>query len=137
MPPEIQAFASGFPLVLLHAGVSLLLLALGCLAYAILTPYREVQGIREGNAAAAVSFGGLMAALAVPLAASLAASTSVFEVALWGLVVTALQLLACRVVDLVFAGLPQRVREGDVPAAGLLAAARLSVALIFAAALFG
>ncbi|MDR3510514.1 MAG: DUF350 domain-containing protein [Caulobacteraceae bacterium] len=137
MSPEIQAFASGFPLVMLHGAVSLGLLVAGCLLYALLTPHREIQMIREGNAAAAVSFGGLMAGLAIPLAASLAASTSVIEVALWGVVVVALQLLACRIVDVVFSGLPQRVREGDVSAAGVLVAAKLSAALIFAAALFG
>lgn len=137
MSPEFQAFASGFPLVLLHAGVSLALLVVGGLAYAVLSPMGEVRRIREGDAAAAVSFAGVIAGLAMALAASVAASTSVFEVGLWGVVVVALELLAFRIVDLVFAGLPQRVRDGEVAAAGLLVAAKLSVALIFSAALFG
>jgi putative membrane protein len=137
MSPEIQAFASGFPLVLLHAGVSFALLVAGCLLYALLTPHREIQHIREGNAAAALSFGGVMVGLAIPLATSLAASTSVVEVGLWGAVVVAVQLLAFRLIDLLLAGLPQRIREGEVAAAGLLVAAKLSVALIFSAALFG
>jgi putative membrane protein len=137
MSPEIQAFASGFPVVLLHAGVSLLLLIAGCLVYGLLTPHREIQLIREGNAAAALSFGGVMLGLAIPLATSLAAATSAVEVALWGAVVVVVQLLAFRLIDMLLAGLPQRIREGDAAAAGLLVAAKLSVALIFAAALFG
>jgi putative membrane protein len=135
--PEIQAFASGFPLVLLHGAVTLGLLILGCLIYGLLTPHREVQLIREGNPAAALSFAGVIFGLALPLAASLAASRSVIEVALWGVVVVALQLLAFRLLDLLLIGLPQRVREGEVAAAGLLVAAKLSVALILSAALFG
>lgn len=137
MAPEIQAFASGFPLVLLHAGLSLAFLVVGCLVYAVLSPMGEVRRIREGDAAAAVSFAGVIAGLGVALAASVAASTSVFEIGLWGVAIVALELLAFRVVDLVFAGLPQRVRDGDVAAAGLLVAAKLAVALIFSAALFG
>jgi putative membrane protein len=137
MSPEIQAFASGFPLVLLHGAVTFGLLIAGCALYAVLPPHGEIQHIREGNAAAAISFGGVMVGLALPLAASLAASSSVIEVALWGLVVVAVQLLAFRLIDMLLTGLPQRIREGEVAAAGLLVAAKLSVALIFSAALFG
>jgi putative membrane protein len=137
MPPEIQAFASGFPLVLLHAVIGAALLAVGCLVYGLLTPHREIQLIREGNAAAALSLSGVMLGLAIPLAASLAASASTIEVALWGGVVVVVELLVFRLIDFVLAGLPQRIAEGDVPAAGLLVAAKLSVALILAAAVLG
>jgi putative membrane protein len=137
IPPEIQAFAAGFPLVLLHGAVTLAFLVAGCFLYGSMTPHREVQLIREGNAAAALSFGGVVVGLAMPLAASLAASTSLIEVALWGVVVLVVQLLAFRLIDMLLAGLPQRIREDDVAATGLLVAAKLSVALIFSAALFG
>jgi putative membrane protein len=137
MSPEIQAFASGFPLIMLHAGVSLALLAVGGLVHSLLSPMHEIRLIREGNAAAAASFAGVIGGLAMALAASVAASTSVFEVGLWGVVAVALELFAFRIVDMVFAGLPQRVREGEVAAAWVLVAAKLSVALIFSAALFG
>lgn len=137
MPPEIQAFATGFPLVLLHGAVTLAFLVAGCFLYGLLTPHREVQLIREGNAAAALSFGGVVAGLALPLAASLAASTSLIEVALWGVVVLVVQLFVFRLIDMLLAGLPQRIRDNDVAATGLLVTAKLSVALIFAAALFG
>ncbi len=53
MTPEIQAFAAGFPVTLAHAAISLLLLIVGAMIYAFLTPYREIQEIRDGNAAAA------------------------------------------------------------------------------------
>ena len=44
---------------------------------AIARAQEEIKLIREGNAAAALSLGGVMTGLAIPLAASLAASTSV------------------------------------------------------------
>jgi putative membrane protein len=137
MSPEIQAFATGFPTTLLHAGVSIALLISGCVLYGLLSPMREVQGIRDGSAAAAVSFGGVMLCLAAPLAASLNASTSVAEIAVWGAATVAVQLLAFRLIDLLLTGLPQRVREGEVAAAALLATAKLAATLILAAAVAG
>src|SRR5579863_10563766 len=90
--PELQAWASGFPITLLHVGVTLAILAAGASLYALLTPHREIQLIREGNAAAAVSFGGVLMGLAIPLAFALAASTSLAEIALWGATTTVVQL---------------------------------------------
>jgi putative membrane protein len=134
MTPEVQAFASGFPLTLIHAGVTLVMLVLGAAVYAFLTPYKEVQLIREGNAAAAISYGGVIIGLAAPLAVSLSASPSVLEIVVWGLATTAVQLLVFRVTDLFLAGLPARIQEGETAAAALLTAARLASALILAAA---
>ena len=137
MPPEIQAFAAGFPTTLAHAGISLMLLALGAVTYAVLSPHREIQEIRDGNAAAAVSYGGVLLGLAIPLAISLAASTSLIELALWGAAITVVQLLVFRIADMVLKGLPQRVEEGEVSAAVLLVAARLACAVLLAAAVAG
>ena len=137
MTPEIQAFASGFPLTLLHAGVSLAMLALGAVVYALLSPYKEIDLIREGNPAASVAFGGAVLGLAIPLAVSLSASPTVLEVVVWGLAVTAVQLLLFRLTDLALKGLPDRIRESDVSAAALLAAIRLATSLLLAAAVAG
>ena len=137
MTPEIQAFAAGFPVTLAHAAISLLLLVFGAMIYAFLTPYREIQEIRDGNAAAAVSYGGVLLGLATPLAVSLAASTSLVELALWGAAITLVQLLVFRIADLVLKGLPQRVEEGEVSAAVLLVAAKLACSVLLAAAVAG
>ena len=135
--PEIQAFATGFPLALLHAAISIGLLAAGGAIYAILTPYNDVQLIREGNPAAALSLCGTLLALAIPLAAALAGSASTFEVALWGFAVVVVQLLLFRLSDMALKGLPQRMQDGDVSAAALLVGAKTAIALLLAAAVFG
>ena len=137
MTPEVQAFATGFPVTLLHAGLALLMLIAGVAVYSVLTPHKEVQQIREGNQAAAVSFGGMLLGLAIPLAASLAASPSALEIVMWGAAVIAAQLCVSRLVDILLKGLPQRIREGEVAAAALLAAAKLAAALVLAAAVAG
>ena len=132
--PELAAWATGFPVTLLHVAVTLAILAAGAALYALLTPHREIQLIREGNPAAALSFGGVLIGLALPLAFALAASTSLLEIALWGAATAAVQLALFWVVDLILQGLPQRIREGEVAAAALLVAAKLAVAAILAAA---
>jgi putative membrane protein len=137
MSAAAQAFAVGFPLALAHLGVSFGLLVLGVGLYALISPLQEVRRIREGDAAAAVSFGGLIFGLTLPLAASLIASTSTVDVALWGGAAVALTLLVFRIIDMVFRGLPERQKEGDVGAAGLLVVTKIAAALILAAGVAG
>ncbi len=134
---EVQAFASGFPVMVTHLIVTLLLLAAGATIYALLTPWKEIALIREGNPAAAVAFAGVLLGLAIPLAVSLSASTSVRDIAIWGVATLVLQLLAFRIVDLMLTGLPQRIREGEVAAAVVLVGAKLATAVILSAALSG
>ena len=135
--PELDAWASGFPVMLLHGAVTLAIFAVGAALYTLFTPHRELRLARDGNAAAAVSFGGMLLALALPLAFALAASTSLLEAALWGVSTAVVQLFLIWLTDLVLHGLPRRVREGDLGAAALLAAARLAVAAMLAAAVAG
>ena len=135
--PEVQAFATGFPTTVAHLAVTLGLLGAGAVIYALLTPWKEIALIREGNAAASVAFAGVLVGLAVPLAVSLSVSTSVRDIFIWGVATVVLQLLAFRIVDLVLTGLPQRIREGEISAAVLLVGAKLATAVILAAALTG
>lgn len=135
--PELQAWAMGFPTALLHAGVTLLILVIGAALYALVTPHREIQLIREGNTAAAVSFGGVLVGLAIPLAAALHASTSLVDIGVWGATTLAVQLATFRLADFMLHGLPQRIQEGEVSAAALLVGAKIATALILAAAVAG
>ena len=75
--PEISAWAAGFPLTLLHVLVALIILIGGAALYAFITPHREITLIREGNTAAALSFGGVLVGIALPLAFALGYSVHV------------------------------------------------------------
>jgi putative membrane protein len=135
--PEIQAFATGFPLTLLHIVVTVAILLVGAAAYVLLTPHKEITLIRDGNTAAAVSLGGVLLGLAIPLSVSLNASTNLIELGLWGVATVIVQLLVFRLVDILLRGLPQRIQEGEMSAAALLVGAKLSTAVIVAAAVSG
>ena len=132
--PEIQAFAAGFPVFLLHTGVTVAILFAAAALYILLTPHKEIALIREGNTAAAVSLAGVLLGLAIPLSASLRASANVIEIGLWGVVTVVVQLLVFRLVDLILRGLPKRIQEGEISAAALLVGAKIATALVIAAA---
>ena len=132
--PEMQAFASGFPVALLHIAVSVGMLVVAAAVYLVLTPHKEIRLVREGNVAAAVDLGGVLVGLAIPLAFSLKGSTSLVDVALWGVATVVIQLLVFRLVDLVLHGLPKRIKDGEMAAAALLVGAKLATAMIVAAA---
>ncbi|MBD3835781.1 DUF350 domain-containing protein [Brevundimonas sp.] len=134
---EVQAFASGFPVMVMHLVVTLLLLAAGATVYALMTPWKEVALIRDGNPAAALAFAGVLLGLAIPLAVSLSVSTSVRDITIWGVATLVLQLLAFRVVDLLLTGLPQRIKDGQMSAAIVLVGAKLATAVVLSAALTG
>jgi putative membrane protein len=137
LSPEIQAFANGFPLTLLHAGLTALILVLGAALYLVLTPHREIALIREGNTAAALSLGGILVGLALPLGVSLHVSTSAVEIGVWGVSTVVVQLLVFRLVDLILHGLPQRIQQGELAAATVLVGAKLATAVILASAVAG
>ena len=135
--PEIQAFATGFPVTLLHFVVALVILAAAATLYILLTPHKEIALIRDGNTAAAVSLAGVLIGLAIPLAVSLKASTTTVDLALWGVATVMVQLLVFRVVDLILHGLPKRIQDDEMAAAAMLVGAKLASALILAAAVSG
>jgi putative membrane protein len=135
MDPVLRSFLDGLPAVAGHFAVTAVLLVAGAALYARLTPHRELDLIRRGNVAAALSFAGAVVGLAIPLAASMASSFMLLEVAVWGVFALVGQLLAYFVVDRTFRDLPRRITEGELAAAIVLVGLKLAVALIAAASL--
>lgn len=137
MDPVFQSLFSGFPVLLLHFGVTVLLLGVGMAIYLFVTPHHEIRLIRSGNTAAAVSLSGAMLGLALPLAFCMARSVNVLDIAVWGAITLLLQLIAYRVADLLLRDLPNRIEKDELGPAILLVAIKLAVAFINAAAVAG
>ncbi len=137
MEPVLQSLLAGLPVLLLHFGVTVAMLALGVTIYIWLTPYPEIALIRQGNTAAAVSMSGAVIGLALPLAICLASSVNVYDIIVWGVVTLMVQLIAYRVMDLLLRELPKRIENDEVGPAILLVAVKIGVAAINAAAVAG
>jgi putative membrane protein len=135
--PVIQSLFAGLPIFMLHLGSATLAWAAALALYVWITPHREFALIRDGNMAAAVSFGGAAIGLALPLAFCLAASVNVWDVVIWGSVTLILQLIAFRAVDLLIGNLSKRIEENEVAAATFLAMTKIALATLNAAAVAG
>jgi putative membrane protein len=132
-----QSFLAGLPVLLLHFMLTVLMLALGAVLYVIMTPYHEIDLIKAGNVAASISFGGVLIGMAIPLAVAMASSVNAYDILIFGAVTIALQLLAYRITDLVLNDLPKRIIAGEISAAILLIAVKLSISVINAAGVSG
>ena len=137
MDVVLQSFASGFPVLMLHFLVTLAMLTGGVVVYTVTTPHKDFALVRDGNLAAAVSLSGAVLGLAIPLAFCMASSVSAAEIVVWGLLAVVLQILAFRLSDLLLRDLSARIEGGEMAPAVLLAAIKLSVGAINAAAISG
>jgi len=137
MQAVIDSLLSGLPFLVLHLVVTLAMLAAGAWLYEKITPVREWTLIKAGNVAAAVSYSGALLGLAVPLAASMAVSINVLDIVVWGIVALALQLGVVRLLEAMLGGLWHRIEANEIGPAILVAAVKLSVAVINAAAISG
>ena len=135
MDIAVRSFVNGFPEFMIQGGVTLALLIAGCVVHVLLTPMKELKLIKDGNISAGISVAAVIVGLAVPMAACLATSNSVYDLLIWGVVAILLQLLAFRVADLLLRDLPKRIERDEIGAALLLAAVKLAAALVMAAAL--
>jgi putative membrane protein len=129
---------NALPVFLLHVGSTLAILVLGVMIYMWFTPHHESRLIREGNVAAATSFGAAVIGLALPLAVCLARSVNVADIVIWGVVALVVQLATFFVMSVVaFKDLSRRIENGDMAAAIALSATKVGVAAINAAAIAG
>lgn len=137
MQPVLQSLVAGLPVFLLHLAVALAVFLFALSVYLWLTPHKEMELIRQGNSAAAVSLGGAALGLAIPMAFCLGNSINVWDIVIWGAVTLFLQVLAFRAVDLVLHQLPKRIEHNEVSAAIFLASMKVAVAMLIAAAVSG
>ena len=115
----------------------MIVLALGVVIYIRITPFDDIELIRNGNIAVAISFGGAIIGLSVPLAFTLASSVTVWEVLIWGLLTVLIQLAAYRATDRLLKDLPERISAGNIGASVTLVSFKLAFAFLNAAAIIG
>lgn len=120
--------------VLFFSG-SLVLVGLYLLVYTVATSHNEFGLIRQNNVAAALSLGLSLTGFALPLSSAVVHSTSIVDLAIWGLVAIVVQLVVYMLVRLVLPNLSARIAAGELAAALFLGAASLAAGVINAAAM--
>ena len=130
-----DTLVSGVPYFISHFGLTLIMLGAGVYIYEKITPYRELELVREGNVAASISLAAAILGLAIPLAACLEGSVSLWDIFIWGWVILIIQILAFFLASLVINNLKERIQKDEIGPAILLFAGKISIALINAAAI--
>jgi len=120
---NLPAFASFF--------VTAIILMLVFLAiYVRITPYNELELIRAGNEAAAVSLGGAVIGFALPIAVSVAVSHNLYAMIGWGVVASVVQLLAFIAARLALPRLNESIPQGKMASGIFLASLAIGVGIL-------
>jgi putative membrane protein len=133
MGREVFDSFAGFDDFLVYLGVSLAYLALFVAIYIRITPYAEMQLIREGNMAASFSLSGAILGFIVPLASAIQHSVSLIDMAIWGLIAMAVQIVAFVVVKLFIPSITRDIPENKGAQGFFLGSLSLGVGLLNAA----
>lgn len=134
MDAVITSLYNGLPIFMLHGGTAILMLIVGAFIYSKITPWNELDFIMEGNTAAAVSFSGAILGIAIPLAAALSSSISIWEIVVWGSVAIILQITVFLILDLVLPNLSEQIKANKIAAGIFIASNKIALALMNAAA---
>jgi putative membrane protein len=118
--PEVQWLVVAFPNFLRYVVVGFALAGLFLLVYTLITPWREFTLIRTGNSAAAIALIGALLGFCLPLANTIAHSTSLTDVVLWALVALIVQVIVHVVMRVMLPQLRAAI-EADRMASGITA----------------
>jgi len=131
---DFLAFSlSGFDDFLLYFGLSIAFVAIFAVLYVRVTPYSEIQLIREGNAAAAVSLSGTLVGYTLPLASAVIHSVNPWDMMLWASIALVVQILVFVAVRLMVRDIGRQITEGKVATGVFLGALSLGAGILNAA----
>ena len=116
-----------------YFAVSLVMLALSAAVYVRITPYRELELIRQGNMAASLSLSGALLGMVFPLSAAVSQSETLLELILWGVISLTVQLLTYLVVRMLVPRISEGIRQGVTAQGVFLGSLSLAVGLLNAA----
>ncbi len=112
---------------------ALVAVALFLAAYMAVTSHHEVDLIKKGNTAAAISLGGALIGFTLPLASVIEHSVSLVDMAVWSVIALIVQIVVLKIVDVALREVSRHIEEGNVAAGVTLAAASIALGIVNAA----
>jgi putative membrane protein len=126
---------SGFDDFLVYFGLGILFVAAFLWIYLLVTPYKEIQLIRSGNAAAAWSLGFTLLGFSLPLAAAIIHSVNPWDMMLWAAIALVVQILVFIVARLLLPEVTKHIQEGQVASGAFLGMLSLAAGVLNAASM--
>ena len=130
---EIMESFAGFDDFLIYLVIAATLLAVFVAIYVRITPYREIGLIREGNMAAAFSLSGTLIGMAIPLANAIEFSVNPVDMAIWGFIALAIQLLVFVVARIALPHIAEDIPAGKQASGFFLGAISIAAGILNAA----
>lgn len=112
---------------------ALVAVALFLAAYMTVTSHHEVDLIKKGNTAAAISLGGALIGFTLPLASVIEHSVSLVDMAVWSVIALIVQIVVLKIVDVALREVSRHIEEDNVAAGVTLAAASIALGIVNAA----
>lgn len=113
---------------LAYLATALVLLTLCIALYIRITPYRELELVRDGNVAAALSLGGASLGLSLPIGSAIFFTHNFGEMLAWAAIGCAMQLILFQIMR----KQAMSIQSGNVAAGTLLAFLSVATGLLVA-----
>ncbi len=120
---------------LIYIVSALVMLGVFTAVYTAVTHYKEFDLIREGNIAAALSYGGALVGFSLTLCSSIAVHASFVMFLVWGVAAMLVQVVVYVVVARAIRGMNDAIAENNIAMGGLIGAISLAAGIVNAACL--
>ena len=130
---QILESFGGFDDFLLYLAISVVLLSIFVTIYVRITPYKEFTLIRENNMAAAFSLSGALIGMVIPVANAVEYSVNPIDMAIWGFIALAIQLLVFVVARIAMPNIVIDIPAGKTAPGFMLGAISIAAGLLNAA----
>ncbi|WP_313622593.1 DUF350 domain-containing protein [Achromobacter sp.] len=120
---------------LIYIVSALVMLGVFTAIYTAVTHYKEFDLIREGNIAAAMSYGGALVGFSLTLCSSIAVHASFVMFLVWGLAAMVVQIVVYVVVTKAIRGMNDAIAENNIAMGGLIGSISLAAGIVNAACL--
>jgi putative membrane protein len=115
--------------------VALAIFAAFVYLYEMVTPYKEFELIKNGNAAASCSLAGAVLGFVLPVASVISNSVSILDVIIWSAIAMSLQIAVFLALWKIFPRVVAGVHDGQLSCGIFLGATALSIGILNAACL--
>lgn len=135
MTDQIAASLSGLIPFLTYFGGGIVILVLFSFIYLRVTPYHEIELVRQGKTAPAISFGGALIGFVCPLYSAISHSVNLLDMIIWALIALIVQIGVFMMLRILFSHLIEDIAQDHIGPAVLMAFVSVAAGLINAASM--
>ncbi len=129
----MYGYVSGLPAFLAYFATGVVLLLVFATIYTLVTPQKELELVRAGNASATTAYLGALVGFSLPLASAAANSVSIVDFVIWAAIGAVIQLLTFGLASLLNKDLATQITSGKISAGLWAGGIALVVGLLNAA----